>query len=106
MLNCTEVAKALNCSTDSVYKILKANNIPIISGTEINIEKYGKEIIQYDKEGNFIQTYKSAHEAAKALGNKRYRQHIQECLKGKRKSAYGYIWEYNDDVIKSSSGSN
>ena len=92
--NAAEVARTLGCSVDSVYKILKANDVPIIKNTEIITEKYAKEIVQYDKKGNFIQTHRSAHDAARVLGDERYRQHIQECLKGKRKSAYGYLWRY------------
>ena len=94
--NATEVARILGCSVESVYKILKANDIPIIKDKEVIVEKYAKEIVQYDKKGNFIKTYKSAHDAARSLGNERYRQHIQVCLKGKRKSAWGYIWEYSE----------
>lgn len=95
--NAAEVARTLGCSVDSVYKILKANDVPITKNTEIITEKYAKEIVQYDKKGNFIQTHRSAHDAARALGNERYRQHIQECLKGRRKSAYGYLWRYKDN---------
>ena len=95
--NATEVARTLGCSADSVYKILKANDVPITKNTEIITEKYAKEIVQYDKKGNFIQTHRSAHDAARVLGDERYRQHIQECLKGKRKSAYGYLWRYKDN---------
>ena len=92
--NAAEVARTLGCSVDSVYKILKANDVPITKNTEIITKKYAKEIVQYDKKGNFIQTHRSAHDAARVLGDERYRQHIQECLKGKRKSAYGYLWRY------------
>lgn len=95
--NVAEVARTLGCSVDSVYKILKANDVPIIKNTEIITEKYAKEIVQYDKKGNFIQIHRSAHDAARVLGDERYRQHIQECLKGKRKSAYGYLWRYKDN---------
>lgn len=95
--NAAEVARTLGCSVDSVYKILKVNDIPITKNTEVITEKYAKEIVQYDKKGNFIQTHRSAHEAARVLGDERYRQHIQECLKGKRKSAYGHLWRYKDN---------
>ena len=95
--NATEVARTLVCSVDSVYKILKANDVPITKNTEIITEKYAKEIVQYDKKGNFLQIHRSAHDAARFLGDERYRQHIQECLKGKRKSAYGYLWRYKDN---------
>lgn len=97
MHNATEVARTLNCSADSVYKILKINDIPITNSADVITKKYARGIVQYDKKGNFIQFYKSAHEAARALGDERYRQHIQECLRGKRRSAYGYLWTYKNN---------
>lgn len=92
--NASEVARTLNCHPDSVRKILKANDIPIIPAHDIIAKKYNKKIAQYDKKGNFIKVYNSAHEAARYLGSENYRRHIQECLRGKRKTAYGFIWCY------------
>ncbi len=49
---------------------------------------------QYSLEGEFIKTFKSATHACKELGIKSRTGHINECCGGKRKSAYGYKWEY------------
>ena len=53
-----------------------------------------KEVIQFDKFGNQINTFKSLTEAAQQtginLGN------IGQVCNNKRKTAGGYIWKYKD----------
>lgn len=90
--NASEVARVFNCSVDSVYKILRTNDIHIYSGAEITKEKTSKKIAQYDKKGNFIKIYNSTKDAERAMGNTQH--HIAQVAIGKRKTAYGYIWKY------------
>ena len=92
--NATEVAKTFRCSVDSVYKIMRANDIPILNKGEVTREKTSKKIIQYDKRGNFIKEYPSAMEAARQIGSENYMPNISRCANGKRKTANGYIWEW------------
>ena len=92
--NATEVAKTFRCSVDSVYKIMRANDIPILNKGEVTREKTSKKIIQYDKKGNFIKEYPSAMEAARQIGGENYMPNISRCANGKRKTANGYIWEW------------
>lgn len=56
------------------------------------------KINQYDKNGNYINTFDTAKDAALSL-NKDRSNHISECCIGKRKSAYGFIWKYADKDI-------
>lgn len=51
-----------------------------------------KSVNQYDKEGNYIKTWKSIKEAQDffKIG------HISECCRGKVKTAGGFIWQYKD----------
>ena len=90
--NATEVARVLNCSVDSVYKILRTNDIHVYSGAEIVKERTSKKVAQYDKKGNFIKIYNSTKDAERAMGNTQH--HIAQVAIGKRKTAYGYIWKY------------
>lgn len=55
-----------------------------------------KAVDQYTKDGQYITTYSSAHDAARAIG-KQNSNHISECCLGKRKTAGGYIWKYSKD---------
>ena len=52
-----------------------------------------KPILQYDLNGNFIKEWPSATDVGKEAND-----NICKCLKGKRKSAYGYKWKYKEDI--------
>ena len=59
----------------------------------------GKIINQYDKQGNYIQSFPSVKAAAEALGkitstSNGATSHISDVCRGKRKTAYGYIWKF------------
>ena len=63
---------------------------------------YGKEhpmahaVLQYDLNGKYINRYDTAKEAEEKTGT--LRSTICTCLKGRKKTAGGYIWKYADDV--------
>lgn len=52
----------------------------------------GKKVLQYDKQGNFVKEWKSAHEIARETGWEF--TNICKCCRKETKSAYGYIWKY------------
>lgn len=52
-----------------------------------------KPISQYDLQNNYIRDWESTTTAAIALGDINKKKNISNCLKGKKKSAYGYIWK-------------
>lgn len=54
--------------------------------------KTKKEVLQFDKAGNFIREFDSVKSANDFFGKKS--SHITHCLKGKIKTCYGYEWEY------------
>lgn len=98
-----DIAKEFNCCPDIVYQIAKTYSIPIKNKgqEEFKLEK-SKQVYQYSKDNQFIQSFSSTVEAAKWLFNNHkcaaltngVRAHISENANGKRKSAYGYIWKY------------
>jgi hypothetical protein len=55
--------------------------------------KNKKRVEQFDRQGNFIKEWESQYQASFSLNNK-YTSMISECCKGKRKTAYGFIWKY------------
>lgn len=58
-----------------------------------------KAIMQLDKNNNFIKDFASITEASKLLyGDDEHTAHITSCCKGSRKTAYGYIWKYKEDI--------
>lgn len=56
-------------------------------------DKNLKPIIQYSMDGNFIREYPGIAEAAR-INNFKDRTNIISNLKGRTKSAYGFIWKY------------
>ena len=96
-----KVAELMNISTDSVSAILKMNDIPVRSGTEVMKEQYGKVVSAYTKQNEFVKSFSSYSDAAQWLidnnltGCKKttIRTHISEVVRGKRKSAAGFIWK-------------
>ena len=57
-------------------------------------EKQKKKVDQYSLTGDFIKTWSSVSEAAKAIGGQS--SNIASCAAGRRKTAYGYIWRYGN----------
>lgn len=56
-----------------------------------------KKVIQIDiKTQKPIAVYNNLHEAGRALGNEDYRKHIGDVCNGYRKTAYGYMWKYEE----------
>lgn len=49
-------------------------------------------ILQFSKDGTFVKEWQSSREAGRQLGI----HGICSCLKGKRKSAGGFIWKYKE----------
>lgn len=56
-----------------------------------------KEVLQYTKDNVFIKEYKTAAEAGRAVGAANAGA-IGSVCRGKRKTAYGYIWRYKNDI--------
>lgn len=58
---------------------------------------HAKPILMYNKEGNFIKRFECIHDANEYLGKGRYCSNITMCLTGRRKTAYGYIFQYAEE---------
>ena len=97
--NMSKVATLIGISSDTVSRILKDNQIETLTSQEIRQKLAGKPVNQYDLSGNYIKTFPSSSDAAIALGkltstSRGASSHISDVCKGKRKTAYGYIWKY------------
>ena len=97
--NMSKVATLIGISVDTVSRILKDNQIETLTSQEVSQKLMGKPINQYDLNGNYIKTFPSSTDAAIALGkltstSRGASSHISDVCKGKRKTAYGYIWKY------------
>lgn len=89
------------CSIEKKIKISIANSgsnngmfgkpMPI-NTKEAIIAAISKPVLQLDLDNNIINRFSSASEAERCLNGKG--SHISCCCLGKRKTAYGYKWEY------------
>lgn len=58
--------------------------------------KRRRPVEQYDREGNLVARYDSGMDAERALGIRYSVARIIEVCRGKRKTAYNYIWKYSE----------
>lgn len=99
--NIALVAKEMNIDKGHLGKMLRDMGIKVLSSTEVNQRDRSKMVNQYDKQGNFIKSFSSAIEAARAIGkitstSNGASSHITDCCRGKQKTAYGYIWKFSE----------
>ena len=95
-----ETAKKLKVDIGSVRIALKEHDEKIYTSQEVNRKKYGTVIKQLDKNTDeLIQVFATAKDAARhirpdtsSIGG--VTSHITDVCKGKRKTAYGYKWQY------------
>ena len=89
-----ETARIIGCSKDSVSNIVhNLVSVDIININNSNVN--GKAVLQIDKSnGKILQSFSSANEASFQLRGKRDGSHINAVCNKKRKSAYGFYWEY------------
>ena len=67
------------------------NNLQWITNKDNCRKSHNKPILQYDLDGNFIREWECAADVGKEV-----RSNIVTCLKGRLKSAYGYVWKYKN----------
>jgi len=65
-----------------------------------NKRKKIKPVLQYDLHGNFIKKWDAVKDAEEFLETKN-NTNISACCLGKQKSAWGYIWKYQNGPIES-----
>ena len=85
-INHKDENKANNCLQNLEWCDAKYN---INYGT--HNDKIKKPILQYDLDGNLIREWECAADVGKEV-----KSNICHCLKGSRKSAYGFIWKYKN----------
>ena len=60
-------------------------------------ERRKKAIVQLDKDGKIIREFFSLNEICQAY-NVKSPQNVLNVLKGKQKTAYGFLWKYARDL--------
>ena len=104
--NASKTAEMLGICEDSVIKILKSRNEPIVPFQEVAIRQFGKTTNMYNLNGEFLRSFPSTNAAAEYMvqngltGCKKttIKQHITEVCTGRRKTAAKFKWKYADEV--------
>ena len=91
-INHKDENKANNCLQNLEWCDRKYNNNYGFCITKRS-NSHKKPILQYDLDGNFIREWECAYDVGKVAV-----KNINHCLKGRTKTAYGYIWEYKEDI--------
>lgn len=94
-----EVADIVGCCLDTVIFVSKKNNIDYVPKQPW--KKRCVAVEQYTLEGHYIQSFVSYGEAVRWLFEHQHVSntrdnigtHISEVVRGKRKTAYGFIWK-------------
>jgi hypothetical protein len=86
--------------------IKRVKGKPISESHKTKIGKSNsRQINQYSTLGEYIQTFPSAADAERHINQiptthwKELKNNINDCCRGKQKSAYGYIWKYKGDSL-------
>lgn len=59
------------------------------------VNSRSKTVEQYDMNGNYLNRYTTASNAARGLGKNYMCSHILDCCRGKRYAAGGFIWKFS-----------
>lgn len=95
------VAREFGCDVSLVRSIARANNIPVRSEYRERASKErGRQVLQFSLDGTYLQTFDSFADALKwcyenghcKVLSSSNKNHISECAREKRKSAYGFVW--------------
>jgi hypothetical protein len=105
LLNATEggesgvISQQCRIAQKQMLKTAKAKS-QVKNIHKFSVEKTSKKVLQLDKQGNLIQEFNSASEAARQI--KGHLSHITECCnnKPKRLTHKGYKWKYKvEDIV-------
>lgn len=108
-----EASKVVGISPSSIFQELRKEVKTLSGGFYWSREKElketknynnlgkAKEVVQYDLQGKYINTYPSTGVAARSIGAKNG-SHIGECCRGKIKQYKGFIWRYSEDIVSPS----
>lgn len=93
--NRSSISNCCNCKIKTAYGYVWRYEDTIDNKISLTSAQ-AKKVIQMDKQYNIVNKYNSLSDAQKVtnLGN------ISECCNGRRKTAGGYIWVYEEDYNK------
>lgn len=61
-------------------------------------QKTQKPVLMFRKDGSFVRRFSGIREASQYMNSSNI-SNISYCCKGKRHSAFGYLWRFENDII-------
>ena len=92
----TELSKITGHDIHYLKAIIQSFGEKVMTFQETVRKNYGKKVNQYDKNFVLIQSFETISDAERSLGKKPYSTHIRDVCNGKRKTAFGYIWKWDE----------
>lgn len=90
-----EIQKITGYDHATIALALEQQGIDKIQRHIRGVSRISKAVVMLDKNTQeILKTFSSVSEAERFLDKPRSRQHILEVCRGKRKTAYGYIWKF------------
>jgi hypothetical protein len=102
-LTTSQIADYVGATREGIAKVLQGySNFSLEESIHRGAKRggigKGKRIEQYTLDGEYIMTFPNATVAAESLGKGRAESNnIRSCAHGRRKSAYGYKWKFEDE---------
>lgn len=94
-----EIRDQIGCSNDTIRRALSYYDISkteVLSRCNTAKQYCAVRVAQYSLDDEYVQTFNSITDALNAVGASVKSGNITQVCKGKRKTAYGYKWEYID----------
>ena len=97
--NLKKTAEICGCDSHHLSEILKAHQVDVLSHAEVSRKQFSKIVNQYSLQGEYIKSFSSSQEAAREVRPDSKNiygvaGHITDVCRGKRKTAYGFIWRF------------
>lgn len=80
---------------ENISKSVRGENHPLY-GKKGKDNPTSKPILMYDREGNFIRRFDCVKDTNEYFGKKNAYKNVSKCLRGINKTAYGFIFKYEN----------